>query len=67
MPDLQVNGMTCGHCEKAVTRAVHSVDPAAEVNVERASGRVSVESHADAAVLKQAIEAEGYSVEAARG
>lgn len=29
MLDLQVKGMTCGHCEAAVTRAVRSVDPKA--------------------------------------
>lgn len=66
MLDLQVSGMTCGHCEKAVTRAVQSVDPGAKISVERATGRVSVDSTADANALKHAIEQEGYTVNAAR-
>ena len=28
---LTVTGMTCGHCEKAVERAIKQLDPAAEV------------------------------------
>jgi copper chaperone CopZ len=28
---FNVQGMTCGHCERTVTQAVKSVDPAAEV------------------------------------
>ena len=64
MLNFQVSGMTCGHCEAAVTRAVKSVDPAAKVTVERAVGRVSVESATDAQAVKQAIEREGYTVQA---
>lgn len=66
MLEFQVSGMTCGHCERAVARAVRSVDPAAEVAVDHASGRVSINSGADVAALTQAIEAEGYTVEASR-
>ncbi|MFO0490233.1 MAG: heavy-metal-associated domain-containing protein, partial [Curvibacter sp.] len=29
-----VTGMTCGHCEKSVTRAIKQVDPQAEVRIE---------------------------------
>ncbi|WP_375262681.1 heavy-metal-associated domain-containing protein [Palleronia sp.] len=39
--DFEVEGMTCGHCERAVTRAVHSVDPAAKVTVDRSAGRAT--------------------------
>ena len=62
MLDFQVEGMTCGHCERAVSRAVQSVDPAARVTVDRANDRVVVESAADAAAVQRAIEAEGYVV-----
>ena len=31
---LNVTGMTCGHCEKAVERAIKQLDPAAEVKAE---------------------------------
>ncbi|MBM3605475.1 MAG: heavy-metal-associated domain-containing protein [Alphaproteobacteria bacterium] len=62
MLNLQVEGMTCGHCERTVTRAVRSIDPAAEVVVDRSSGRVTVQSSLDADAVRQAIESEGYRV-----
>lgn len=34
MIELHVDGMTCGHCVSAVTRAVKSVDPQANVQVD---------------------------------
>jgi copper chaperone len=36
--NFQVQGMTCGHCERAVTQAVQRVDPAAEVKIDRPAG-----------------------------
>jgi copper chaperone len=42
--ELNVNDMTCGHCVSAVTKAVKSVDPRAEVRVDLGSKRVSVAS-----------------------
>jgi copper chaperone len=61
---FQVQGMSCGHCAKAVTQAVQSVDPAAEVKVDLAGGKVDVQSGADPARIAQAIEEEGYKVAA---
>jgi copper chaperone len=60
-----VTGMSCGHCEKAVTQAVHQVDPQAQVKVDLASGRVEVDSSAAREALVQAITEEGYGVAAA--
>ena len=37
-----VTGMTCGHCEKAVTRAIQQLDPQAEVKIDLPSGKVEV-------------------------
>lgn len=45
---FQVQGMTCGHCERAVTQAVQQVDPNAQVRIDRASGKVDVDSTAPA-------------------
>ena len=61
MMNFQVEGMTCGHCEAAVTRAVRTVDPDARVCVERKAGRVAVDSTADPDAVQRAIEAEGYA------
>lgn len=59
-----VTGMTCGHCEKAVTRAVKQIDPQAEVKIDRPQNRVEVVSNQPRAALVQAITEEGYAVAA---
>ncbi|MBC7621421.1 MAG: heavy-metal-associated domain-containing protein [Candidatus Saccharibacteria bacterium] len=59
-----VTGMTCGHCEQAVTRALKQVDPLAEVRIDRAANQVVVQSHQAREVLAQAIAEEGYQVAA---
>ena len=63
MQDFKVDGMTCGHCERAVAEAVRSVDPSATVDVDRAAGRVRVGSTAEPARIAAAIAAEGYAAE----
>ena len=59
-----VTGMTCGHCEKAVTRAVKAADPQAEVQIDRAANSVKVQSGQPREALAQAIAEEGYTVAA---
>ena len=54
--------MTCGHCERAVTDAVKSVDPKAVVKIDRASGKVNVECDSAREALAKAIAEEGYAV-----
>ena len=61
---FQVQGMTCGHCERAVTQAIKSVDPQAEVRIDRAAGRVEVQSQQPRDKLAAAIAEEGYEVAA---
>jgi copper chaperone len=61
---FQVSGMTCGHCEKAVTRALQQVDPQADVRIDRASGKVEVQSQQPREALVRAIVEEGYEVAA---
>lgn len=67
MQNFKVEGMTCGHCVRAVTEAVKAVDPNATVEVDLAAGRVSVTSTAALARLTQAIVAEGYAAEPVAG
>lgn len=62
--NFHVQGMTCSHCERSVTQALHSVDPLAEVRIDRASGQVQVQSEAPRDALAQAIAQEGYAVAA---
>lgn len=59
---FQVEGMTCGHCEKAVVQAIKALDPKAQVRVERSQNRVEVDSQQAREALAQAISEEGYHV-----
>ncbi len=59
---FQVQGMTCGHCEKAVQQAIRQIDSQAQVQIDRPQGRVAVNSTAAADALKAAIREEGYAV-----
>jgi copper chaperone len=60
--ELNVQGITCGHCVRAVTEAIQARDPAAQVTVTLESGRVQAETHLDRATMAAAIEGEGYKV-----
>ncbi len=61
---FQVQGMSCGHCERAVTQAVQSVDPSAQVQVDLGSGKVEVQSEQPREAIAHAIAEEGYTVAA---
>ena len=62
MQVFSVEGMTCGHCVRAVTQAVQSQDPAASVKVDLAAKAVSVESsRLSADQVISLITEEGYS------
>jgi copper chaperone len=58
--ELQVSGMTCQGCVNAVTRIVQKKDPAANVKVDLASGRLEAETAAAVEELARAISAGGY-------
>jgi copper chaperone len=57
-----VTGMTCGHCERAVKNAVQQLDPLAQVNIDRATNRVDIDSTQGREALAKAIAEEGYEV-----
>lgn len=59
-----VEGMTCGHCEKAVTQALLTLDAQAKVVIDRAHNSVLVDSEKNRETLAQAIVDEGYRVSA---
>lgn len=60
-----VQGMTCGHCVRAVTQAIKHEDPAAEVQVELASKEVKVESTLSAEQIIRLMVEEGYQAQLA--
>jgi copper ion binding protein len=59
-----VKGMTCGHCVAAVTEEVGKVEGVKAVEVDLASGAVTVESDGpvDEALFAAAVDEAGYSV-----
>ncbi len=62
MQTFNVEGMTCAHCERAVTQAIQARDKEARVEVDLGAGVVRVDSRLDGAALREAIEEEGYQV-----
>ena len=59
-----VVGMTCGHCVSAVTEEVSQVPGVTAVDVDLASGGLTVTSEApvDEAAVRAAVEEAGYEV-----
>ncbi|MVW74925.1 heavy-metal-associated domain-containing protein [Pseudomonas xionganensis] len=62
MQVFNVEGMTCGHCIKAISEALQSRDPAAKVQVDLGKKEVRVDSQVDATELMSAIAEAGYDV-----
>ena len=59
---FQVQGMTCGHCEMAVKKAIARLDPNAKVEIDRSTGKVDVHSALPREDIAYAIADEGYAV-----
>ena len=59
-----VVGMTCGHCVQAVTQEISKIDGVTSVDVDLASGRVTVEADrpVDDAAVEAAVDEAGYDV-----
>ena len=59
-----VTGMTCGHCVAAVTEEVAKLDNVTNVEIDLASGAVTVESDGsvDSAAFAAAVDEAGYAV-----
>ncbi|MNZ55568.1 Copper chaperone CopZ [compost metagenome] len=62
MQVFNVEGMSCGHCVKAITQALQAKDPAASVRVDLAAREVGVESALTAEQVIEVISEEGYGV-----
>jgi len=59
-----VTGMTCGHCVQAVTEEVSALPGVADVQVDLASGAVTVTSEAPLAdeAVRAAVDEAGYEL-----
>jgi copper chaperone len=60
---LEVRKMTCNHCVRAVTAAVHAVNPNASVDVDLGRGTVRIDGDGTGVeAAAAAIRDEGYEV-----
>jgi copper chaperone len=60
--EFTVTGMTCGHCQAAVTHALEAIDGVASVEVDLAAGKARVAGAAlDPALLIAAVVEEGFN------
>jgi copper chaperone len=62
---LHVEGMTCGHCKSAVTKALTELEGVESVVVHLDTGKVDVEadsSKVTEAEMREAVEEQGYDV-----
>ncbi|MBC7597176.1 MAG: heavy-metal-associated domain-containing protein [Kineosporiaceae bacterium] len=62
MVTFEVQGMTCGHCVRSITKAVHGMDPTARITSDLATDRLQVEStKSDSTKLGDLIRGAGYT------
>lgn len=62
---LDVRGMTCGHCKMSVEGALNTLDGVSNVEVDLATGKVTVtydESAVTLQKMQEAVEDQGYDV-----
>jgi copper chaperone len=61
---ITVTGMTCEHCEKAVREEISAIPGVSQVDVDVASGEVTVlaEPVPDLETLRAAVEEAGYEL-----
>lgn len=64
---MQVDGMTCDGCVKAVTKAIQRLDSSATVDVDLEHGRVHVVTCAQSVEVARALDAAGYETHGMTG
>jgi len=57
---FQIDNMACGGCAKTVTKAIHSIDPQAKVDIDLNLKRVTVESGADQSAVAAGLQDAGF-------
>ncbi len=60
MYEFQIPNMSCGHCVRAITQAVQSLDPSAQVQTDIAAHCVQVDTTAAREKVVEQLEAAGY-------
>jgi copper chaperone len=60
MLEFDIANLSCAHCVRAVTEAVHEVDPQAQVDVDLTRKQVHVDTQAGREQLVTALAEAGY-------
>ena len=60
MPTFKIPDMSCAHCVKAISEAVHALDADAKVETDLEKKSVTIDSHVSSAALAQALSQAGY-------
>ena len=60
MIDLTLPDMSCAHCVRAITAAVHAIDADAKLEFELPQHRVHIDTPTPPEVIRAALAAEGY-------
>ena len=63
MFSLNVSGMGCGSFVSKITKAIQTLDQDARVEVDRAAGKVTVESTESAESIRELIQELGYAAQ----
>lgn len=58
--EFDVPAISCGHCVKAITETVKSLDPGAQINVDIATRKVTLETSRDRQTVAAALTEAGY-------
>ena len=61
--NLKITGMTCGHCVRAVTKALEGVPGVEKADVTLIPGEAVVRGQASTAALIAAVKEEGYEAD----
>lgn len=62
MYEFDIPDMSCGHCVSTVSKAIKTADPDAVANIDLMKRKATVDSKADPAVFRIALEQAGYPV-----
>lgn len=62
MITFEVQDMTCGHCVGSITKAIHAIDPGAQVTTDLATHQVQIgTTKTDSETLSHALREAGYT------
>ena len=62
MLKMKVNGMSCGHCVRAITKVLIELDNTAKIQIDLAAQTVRFDGEADQEEVVLAIQDAGYDV-----